>query len=124
MSPWAPPRACSAPGCGRHAVKRGRCQEHQREGQRLVDQRRGSRQSRGYDERWAAYSRQYRLDHPLCADPFHLHGSLGSFAECVDHVVPPWAGGDFWDAANHQPLCLRCNAIKAGLDARKYANVK
>lgn len=88
---------------------------------RLADERRGSRHERGYTDEWAAYARAYRRDHPLCADPYHLHGELGVFVEVVDHIVPPWAGGDFWDPSNHQPLCTACNLRKAADDRRRFA---
>ena len=89
---------------------------------RLADERRGSRHERGYTDKWAAYARAYRRDHPLCADPYHRHGELGVFTEVVDHVVPPWAGGDFWDPSNHQPLCTACNLRKAADDRRRFAS--
>jgi 5-methylcytosine-specific restriction endonuclease McrA len=87
---------------------------------RLADERRGSRHARGYDSRWSAYSKQFIQEHPLCADPYRVHGELGAFTEVTDHVVPPWAGGDFLDPANHQPLCTTCNLRKAADDRRLY----
>jgi len=87
----------------------------------LADEHRGSRHARGYSDLWAKYSRQFRLEHPLCADPYHVHGELGAFTEVTDHVVPPWAGGGFWDPSNHQPLCQDCNKRKAADDRRRFA---
>jgi 5-methylcytosine-specific restriction endonuclease McrA len=91
---------------------------------RLADERRGSRQKRGYTDRWAKYSRQFRRAHPLCADPFQVHGELGAFTEVTDHIVPPWAGGSFWHPGNHQPLCQSCNKRKAAADRSRYAKVR
>jgi 5-methylcytosine-specific restriction protein A len=119
MSPWSPLKACAAPGCPNRVVK-GRCPQHSKQAARLEDERRGSRHERGYDNRWAKYSKARLQQHPLCADPFHVHDELGAFAECTDHVVPAWAGGDFWDPENHQSLCKACNTKKLTSDRAKY----
>ncbi len=119
MSPWAPLKACAVPGCPNRVVK-GRCPEHSKQANRAEDTRRGSRHERGYDSRWSRYSKQFLAAHPVCADPFHIHGDPGVFAEVTDHIVPEWAGGDFWDQANHQPLCKACNTRKLASDRARY----
>jgi 5-methylcytosine-specific restriction endonuclease McrA len=34
-------------------------------------------------------------------------------AECTDHILAVSKGGAFWEASNHQSLCLACNTAKA-----------
>lgn len=110
-------RHCAAPGCAA-IVARGRCPAHAQE----QDVARGTAQARGYDSRWAAYSKAFRRAHPLCGqrhdgtlDPTHSrclqHGQLTP-AECVDHIVPLSRGGARYDPSNHQSLCLACNTAK------------
>jgi len=119
----APLRACATPGCGQRSTS-FRCPEHtkghQRNTMHIQDERRGSRHVRGYTHRWSVYSKAFLAQHPLCADPYHVHGDLGHFSECVDHIVPPQFGGDFWDSNNHQPLCTACNLRKAAEDRRRF----
>jgi len=119
----APLRACATPGCGQRSTS-FRCPEHtkghQRNTMQIQDERRGSRHVRGYTYAWSVYSKAFLAQHPLCADPYHVHGDLGHFSECVDHIVPPQFGGDFWDASNHQPLCTACNLRKSAEDRRKF----
>lgn len=118
-------KTCAQPGCP-VLVRKGRCQEHDRE----QDQARGGATERGYDTRWAAYSRRFRAAHPICGeqadgtlDPTHSKclqaGRLtpvgptnGKALGCVDHIVPASRGGAFWDPTNHQSLCLACNSAK------------
>lgn len=110
-------RTCAQPGCPALVI-RGRCSAHARE----ADQRRGTATERGYTTEWAAYSRAYRRAHPKCGeqsdgtlDPTHsrcLQAGRIAASECVDHIVPVSRGGDFWDPANHQALCLACNSAK------------
>lgn len=110
---------CPEPGC--HAlVVRGRCPAHAR----AVDRDRGSRQSRGYGNRWARRSRLFRARYPLCG--MRPDGRPPVMSQChderrttladvVDHVVPH--KGDaalFWDElANWQSLCNACHARKS-----------
>lgn len=60
--------------------------------------------------RWRKVSREH-----LAADPFcrvQLPGcTLG--ATCLDHIVSPYDGGDFWHPGNHQSACTKCNSTKA-----------
>lgn len=39
-----------------------------------------------------------------------------TLAKVVDHIVPAEICGNFWDTHNWQPLCRRCNDIKAAED--------
>jgi 5-methylcytosine-specific restriction protein A len=110
-------RPCAAPLCPA-LVTKGRCPAHAKQ----QDRARGTAQQRGYDSRWASYSRQFRQEHPTCGerwdgvlDPTHskcLQQGRMTPAECVDHIVPVSRGGSFWAPSNHQSLCVACNTAK------------
>lgn len=113
---------CRVPGCGNLAVdRRGYCAEHlgdalAAEARRAAasEARRGSAAARGYNWRWAKYSRWYlqQPGHQLCA--LRLSPTCAVVAQCVDHIDPPDGPSDarFWDPANHQPACISCNSVK------------
>lgn len=110
---------CLEPGCN-VLVHRGRCSTHRRS----LDQARGSRQQRGYDNRWARRAQLFRAKYPLCGD--RPGGLPPVMSKChdegrktlgyqVDHVVPHH--GDqrlFWDELNNwQTLCSSCHTRKS-----------
>ena len=39
-----------------------------------------------------------------------------TLAKVVDHIIPAEICGDFWNTNNWQPLCRRCNDVKAAED--------
>lgn len=101
-------------------VASGRCPAHARD----VDRARGSRQSRGYGNRWARRSRLFRARYPLCGmrpdgqTPVLsrcFRERVTTIADVVDHVVPH--RGDpalFWDElGNWQSLCSACHSRKS-----------
>lgn len=114
---------CDEPGCPA-IVPRARCAIHAR----AVDRARGSRQERGYGNRWARRAALFRARYPLCgmrpgdrppvmSQCFLEHRT--TIGDHVDHVRPHH--GDqalFWDElGNWQVLCASCHARKtaAGL---------
>lgn len=113
---WAPPHPCPHPHCSWRG--NGRCPIHERK----RDRQRGSALERGYDEAWAAYSRQWLLRHPWCGmrDDMRLHAEHSRCvqrgdrvqASVTDHIIPIRAGGARMDPRNHQSLCRGCNAAK------------
>jgi 5-methylcytosine-specific restriction protein A len=126
--PTAAKRFCSgAPTCPNF---QGECATHGTPAQRS-DKARGTAQERGYDSRWATYSKRFRDAHPVCG--MRADGSMDRVnsrcvqegrttpAECVDHVVPMSQGGSKWDAANHCSLCIPCNTWKASTLERRGA---
>jgi 5-methylcytosine-specific restriction endonuclease McrA len=112
---------CAEPHCPR-LVHRGRCTVHRREQGRLQQQRRGTSHARGYDARWARYSKARLQRLPICGqredgtfDATHSRCARdGRFmpAQCTDHVIPISQDGSMWDPQNHLSLCLSCNTWK------------
>lgn len=73
---------------------------------------RGTANQRGYTYQWQVYSKRFLFEHPLCEE-CKRHGRVAA-AKVVDHVKPH--RGDqvlFWDASNHQSMCLSCHGIKS-----------
>lgn len=111
-------RCCAQPGCSA-LVPKGYCPTHARS----TDLHRGSSFARGYDAQWAAYSRRFRQEHPVCGeradgtlDRVHsrcVQQGLTTPAACVDHTVPLSHGGSKWDVTNHMAACQACNIWKA-----------
>ena len=111
-------RFCRYPGCGElTGHESGYCEAHRGEWERMNqarDRRRGTAQERGYDSRWARYSKWYLSlpEHQFCA--LRLDEKCAVLAQCVDHIDPPNGNRDprFWDPGNHQPACIHCNSVK------------
>jgi 5-methylcytosine-specific restriction protein A len=103
--------ACSVPGCPRVAVKRGRCEEHQKQRER----ERPTSTQRGYDVQWRQTRDEFLSYHPRCMASdeaaFRDHKLYGDVATDVDHITPRARGGtDDW--GNLQALCHRCHSRK------------
>jgi 5-methylcytosine-specific restriction protein A len=78
------------------------------------DRRRGTARERGYTRPWDKYSKWYlkQPDNLFCR-------KCGALSECVDHIKPcPPNSREFWDPANHQPLCIACNSAKGKKEIR------
>lgn len=119
--PSAPARACKVYGCANHEP----CPEHGRKAkQRQQDERRGSRQQRGYTRVWEHSSQQFLAEFPLCG--MRPNGQMPVMSEChdkglvtvayqTDHVVPHKGNQQlFWDReGNWQALCRSCGARKS-----------
>lgn len=53
--------------------------------------------------------RKFRLMRdPIC------HDCKRAMATVLDHITPVRLGGEFWNEANHQPLCAKCHNKKSG----------
>jgi hypothetical protein len=77
MSPVSPPSLCTAHGCGTLVYGGGKCPSCRAESRKDSDARRPNGYQRGWSTQWAAFSRRYLLDHPLC-----------ECDECI--VLPNW----------------------------------
>jgi 5-methylcytosine-specific restriction protein A len=114
-------RYCTAPRCPQ-LVTRGRCEAHTRERLRQYDERRGTAASRGYDSRWSRYRAGLLVEHPFCGDrpagaPVTADSRcMGRYVigKVVDHIVQVRGKDDprFYDATNHQILCVSCHEAK------------
>jgi 5-methylcytosine-specific restriction enzyme A len=60
--------------------------------------------------RWHKYSLLYRKANRLCV--ICLSQGRTVLSACVDHIVPLKEGGDIWNPANHQALCIACHNTK------------
>lgn len=110
--PWAPPKRCSKPGCGK-LVKAGIsfCTEHMRERWRNEDRTR--KRERFYDRKeWTELRDYYRRAHPLCE--LCAKQGMRRPTKIVDHVVPIKQGGAPLDVRNLQSLCHTCHQQKRG----------
>jgi 5-methylcytosine-specific restriction enzyme A len=113
-------RACVY-GCPHDATA---CPEHGRKAQaKAYDLRRGTRQARGYDERWTRYTQWFRDElarhgiPPVCGarlpgtpptqDSDCQREQRITQARVVDHITPVQGKDDprFYDPTNHQLLC-------------------
>jgi 5-methylcytosine-specific restriction enzyme A len=99
---------------------------------RNSDNRRGSRQSRGYDEAWLKLAEQVRRDQRgLCQDC--LRRGIVLVADgpidprtgkprrpIVDHIIPIRTRPDLrLDSSNLQVLCVPCHARKTARETAK-----
>src|ERR1700733_430630 len=103
-------------------VERGYCEGCSAKG--LGKDTRPTAAQRGYDGKWARYSKGF-VRGKLCADPYGSHGARRGAATLTDHRIPwrVWVEGVwvldwklFWDAANHQALCSSCAGRKTALE--------
>jgi len=79
----------------------------------LRDKRNRYIDARYNTSKWQKYRKAYLLQNPFCymCDDYTL-------ATDVDHIVPVRLGGDFWNSANHQPLCKSCHYSKSSQESR------
>ena len=108
--PSASQRYCAEPGCS-VLVSSGRCKVHRTQ----QDQRRGTRQQRGYTNAWLRYSKARLDEHPFCVGyPAGVHGTLPVLATMTDHILSAKDRPDlFNEPSNHQSVCAECNTRKA-----------
>ena len=60
---------------------------------------------------WRDACLMFQRRHPLCADPFGIHGGRPVVATEVDHIQPlSGGGGNEWE--NLQALCNSCHSRK------------
>ena len=129
--PPAPRRPCKHPGCKELVSNGPYCGQHEKKKAEIVkierkkyDNERGTSHSRGYDYRWRKYSKQYRLDNPLCV-MCEKDGKL-TLTQCVDHIIPVSGPDDplFWDENNHQSLCHAHHSEKTAREDGAFGNQK
>lgn len=108
--------ACSCPGCDAcgdrcpEPVPNGRCDECKR----ARDRARGSGTARGYTRRWAAFSKQYLHEHPVCqCGPDCCPEGCSAPATDVDHADGTGRTGPrAFDRTNLVALAHGCHSRK------------
>lgn len=121
--PKAAPKPCTAPGCGVLVFDGGsRCAAHPRETS-FASERRGTRQSRGYDRQWD--KRRLRIlqrDSHLCQ--VCLAAGIVTSAQAVDHIVNKaeakrlgWTDEQTEADSNLQSICNPCHREKTLAEA-------
>lgn len=115
---------CAWQGCNNICTNKY-CTEHAEAGEerdrekakahfQRYDKERGTATFRGYNSKWARYSKWFlsQPENKMCA--LRLDAGCAMIAQCVDHIDPPDNARDprFWDYENHQPACIHCNSLK------------
>lgn len=115
VMPYRPQKPCRHPGCARLIDSTATyCSEHRP----LHPEYTRSASRRGYGSRWQKVSKQFLMEHPLCAEC--LKQGRYTEATVVDHITPH--RGDkslFWNESNWQPLCKPCHDKKTGRNDSK-----
>jgi 5-methylcytosine-specific restriction protein A len=76
---------------------------------------------RGYGRRWQKVRLGYLARHPLCVDPYRVHGERVVAATELDHIVPHKGNMTlFWDATNWQGLCKACHSRKTATEDSSF----
>jgi 5-methylcytosine-specific restriction protein A len=110
-------KPCGKIGCRELVNRKDRyCEEHRLSEQRRYDKDRGTATQRGYNSRWARYSREYRARNPLCVK-CQEQGKVTP-AQHVDHITPTKGKDDplHWEPSNHQSVCISCHNAKTRKD--------
>lgn len=118
-------KICSYRGCSALTRNPRFCDKHQAiaetERKAIVDSRRGSSASRGYDHRWRNARVRFLRVHPLCENCSRIDAPVA--ATVVDHKTPH--RGDqylFWNENNWQALCASCHSRKTVLEDGGFGN--
>jgi len=94
--PYLSRKPCGHPGCPKLVIS-GRCDRHQRQTQRMIDERRGTSKERGYGAAWRRVRLKKLAQDPLCqCGDFDENGQLrkrprpgcGYLAQMVHHIKP------------------------------------
>ena len=109
--PWAPPKPCAVPGCGK-LTHEARCSEHARDYERELRHRYPRKYQGLYGGYWQKQRAAFLAQFPVCRE-------CGKPATVADHVIPHKGNSDrFWDERNLQPLCKRCHDRKTTREGR------
>lgn len=114
------PRPCPVPFCRELVRGGGKCPKHKAQVQAEYDEKRGSRQSRGYTEEWVHARKRYLSENPFCVQC--LARGVQRPATEVDHIIPH--KGDhtlMWDTSNWQGLCHDCHSKKTAREDGRWA---
>ncbi|HYK89799.1 MAG TPA: HNH endonuclease, partial [Acidobacteriota bacterium] len=120
MSPLAPKKPCTWPGCP-NLTNGGRCEKHRRQEQKEYDaDRKDDPTRRFYNSRaWRRASDLHLRDEPLCRECAKM--GRDTLATMTDHIVPIKQGGDPWNPNNHQSLCDSCHSKKSAAEGSRFS---
>lgn len=123
-------RACAHPGCPSFAARGARyCAAHASDAARTRDTYELTRRRDDPDlaaarairntSRYRRCIATFRATHPLCCDPFGLHGDLPAATAQVHHVIGVASAPALaYTPANMAPLCQPCHARVEGMERR------
>lgn len=81
----------------------------------------GTRNERGYGQRWAAASKAYLQRHPLCVRCMAM--GVRMVSQVTDHIIPHRGDMElFWDESNWQALCIVCHNTKTAAEDGGFGN--
>jgi len=76
-----------------------------------------------YDWRWRQYSKQYRVENPLCVCDECKERVVPLPSEVVDHIKPHKGNIKlFWDETNHQAMAKVCHDKKTVREDGGFGN--
>lgn len=114
------PKPCRHPGCAALVANARFCVAHARPSQAKAEYDAGHRRDDPRlaeaarirsSARWQRFRDWFRARHPLCCDPFGVHGELSVAVAQVHHVEPLAERPDLaCDESNCRPLCTRCHS--------------
>lgn len=121
--PNLPMRSCTVPGCPVLSTG-GPCEQHRKQRRQEADSRKDRATRALYDtQRWHRFRAAYLASHPLCVDPFGLHGDTPVLAKIVDHIQDHHGDERLaWDEDNLQGLCVSCHSTKTAREHGGWAN--
>jgi 5-methylcytosine-specific restriction endonuclease McrA len=100
-------RYCMKPGCTATTASGWYCAAH-KVGRSVVDARK-SASARGYDRRWADYSREFLRRFKACAVCGQPSTVTGHFSMSAEAMLARF-GRMILEDAHYRPLCRACNA--------------
>lgn len=119
--PTRPPTPCLHPGCPELVYERGGyCTEHKAgairdrraryECHRVSDPARALAKKIRSTARWTRFSKLFKQNHPICCDPFKVHGEWPPLTAHAHHVTPLIEAPDrAFDESNLASLCTTCH---------------
>lgn len=93
--PIAPPKPCRHPGCAEYGTQGGFCAQHRAAQWRAVDERASNNPALAMARRirssaqWKRANAVFAARHPLCCDPFGIHGQHNPTLGTQTHHVEP-----------------------------------
>jgi len=116
--PYKPARPCAHSGCPLLTTNKERyCDQHLKERNQQIDQRRGTSTERGYDGTWSKLRLMVLRNEPLCREC--KKNGLIVAATDVDHIDGKVEHVSF---GNLQPLCHNCHSRKTAIENHAFGN--